>query len=102
MSDPTFVCKLHDLTENQGKAFKIKEHPVAIFKLSNGEIYAIENSCPHAGAPLDNGTVEGYEVSCLWHSWAFDLKDGSSSNCPGSKVKTYEVKIEADSVLIEI
>src|SRR5262249_43834570 len=33
-----------------------KQHVVALFE-HNGQVYAVDNRCPHMGFPLDKGTV---------------------------------------------
>jgi nitrite reductase (NADH) small subunit len=41
-----------------------------------GELSALDNLCPHRGAPLGQGWVEGGAVVCPWHSWTFNVKLG--------------------------
>jgi nitrite reductase/ring-hydroxylating ferredoxin subunit len=59
----------------------------------NGEFYAIENFCPHKGAPLADGHLCDHTVECDWHGWRFDLRTGQCLT-KGSAVETYEVIIE--------
>ncbi|MBD8491037.1 Rieske 2Fe-2S domain-containing protein [Echinicola sp. CAU 1574] len=41
------------------------------------EVYAFEQLCPHRGAPLKDGHINGYgEVICALHSYRFDMKTG--------------------------
>lgn len=42
----------------------------------SGETYVWSNVCPHKLGPLAEGRVRGHEVSCPWHSFVFDLRDG--------------------------
>lgn len=96
------VAALSELSEDSGKAIRVNNEVVALFKLDNGEIFAVENSCPHVGAPLDNGIVEDKAITCLWHGWSFDLLTGNSTNCPGVKIKTYPIKIQDGQVWLEV
>jgi nitrite reductase/ring-hydroxylating ferredoxin subunit len=42
-----------------------------------GEIYAVNNFCPHMRAPLLKGKItEDGAIICPWHRSAFDLKSG--------------------------
>lgn len=59
----------------------------------NGEFFAIENFCPHRGAPLADGRVCGHAVECDWHGWRFDLRTGQCLTNTGH-VEPYEVFIE--------
>ncbi|HVC41298.1 MAG TPA: Rieske (2Fe-2S) protein [Candidatus Saccharimonadales bacterium] len=43
----------------------------------NGAVCALENTCSHAGGPLNEGTVEDGEVVCPWHGSRFRLSDGA-------------------------
>ena len=89
-----YACQLDNLQVNEGKPIKLQNLALALFKTESGKVWAIENSCPHIGAPLDNGLVEKETITCLFHNWCFNLQTGSSTNCPGVKVKTYPVKIQ--------
>ncbi len=67
---------------------------VGVFRLDDG-YYAINDICPHMGALLSSGPVEGKAVMCPWHAWRFSLCDGSWLDAPRSKVRTdtYEVRV---------
>ena len=79
--------------------------------------YAVDNICPHMGAKLSAGKLEGTVVTCPRHGSQFDLSDGRVvrwTSFPGlisavakvikkpRPVKTYAVKLEGDKVLLEI
>lgn len=59
----------------------------------NGEFFAIENFCPHRGAPLADGHLCGHTVECDWHGWRFDVRTGQCLTTAES-VESYEVVIE--------
>jgi nitrite reductase (NADH) small subunit len=96
------VASFDELNETQGKAVRVNNLLIALFKLTSGQVYAVENSCPHIGAPLDNGLIEDKNIICLWHGWSFSLESGISSNCPGVSIKTYPTKVQDGQVFIEI
>lgn len=58
-----------------------------------GEFYAIENFCPHKGAPLSEGALCGHVVECGWHGWEFDVRTGQCLTVADA-IKTYPLKIE--------
>jgi nitrite reductase (NADH) small subunit len=43
------VAKITDLPMNLGKTIKIGALEIALFRLANGDVRAIENRCPHKG-----------------------------------------------------
>ena len=45
---------------------------IALFRGSDGKIRAIENRCAHRQLKLTLGHVEGCNIVCPYHGWAFD------------------------------
>lgn len=50
--------------------------PVAVFRTSANEIFALVDECPHKKGPLSEGIVAGRTVTCPLHSWVIGLEDG--------------------------
>ena len=48
----------------------------------NNICHAVENRCPHAGAPLDQGILHGDVVICPWHKAAFQASTGQCREPP--------------------
>ncbi len=46
------------------------------------ELYASSNACPHAMLPLDGGELRGCVLTCPFHGYAFDLRDGRNIDMP--------------------
>ena len=70
---------------------------LAVFNV-DGEFYAIENSCPHKGAPLSEGTVCGHVVECGLHGWQFDMRTGECLTVR-ERIRSYAVKVEEGLVV---
>ena len=73
----TSLCELDELEEGRGKYVEIGGFQLAVF-LHAGNVYAMDNTCPHAGAPMAAGWVDrdaGCAV-CPRHGWAFRLDTG--------------------------
>ncbi len=73
---------------------------LAVFNV-DGEYYAIDNFCPHKGAPLSEGAVCGYIVECGWHGWQFDVRSGECLTVQ-ERIKTYRVTIQEGSLKIDL
>lgn len=73
---------------------------LAVFNV-NGEYYAIENFCPHKGAPLSEGSICGHIVECGWHGWQFDVRSGECLTVK-ERIRTYSVKVEEGLVKVEV
>lgn len=68
----------------------------------NGELTALDNLCPHRQGPLGQGWIEGEAVICPWHSWAFNLKTGTSEYPVDERVAVFPLKLEGEDVLVQI
>jgi nitrite reductase/ring-hydroxylating ferredoxin subunit len=93
--------KLGDFPEGKGKAFQAGRTTVAVFR-ANGKLFAINNRCVHKGASMCEGelTDGGKVVRCPWHNWAFDLTTGEHCYDRNEKIRTYEIKLDGDEVIL--
>jgi nitrite reductase (NADH) small subunit len=93
------VAKKKDIAPGTSKAVVVGGQDVAVFNVS-GKFYALRDFCPHRGGPLSEGPIKGSVVTCGWHGWDFNIKDGSSVTMSGAKVACYEVQVEGDDILV--
>ena len=100
MSELFCAGPLSDFKAGFGKILNIAGKEISFF-LINGEVFAIDNSCPHRGGPLSRGVLENnLAVRCPLHGWLFDLKTGDCLNQTGKKVGSYPVEIKENTVYI--
>ena len=64
----------------------------------DGAFYALENSCPHAGASIASGACDGLAISCPAHGLKFNIRNGQCVSSPQMTIPTYEV-VEQDGQL---
>jgi nitrite reductase (NADH) small subunit len=88
----TTLCDISELEENRGKYAEIGGFQLAVF-VSGGNVYVMDNYCPHAGGNLAGGIVEDGCAVCPWHFWPFRLESGELRDSPGVAVKTYKTRI---------
>ncbi len=55
--------------------------PLVLLRHADGAAAAFIDECPHRGAPLSLGKLEGEELVCAFHGWRF-AADGSASCIP--------------------
>jgi naphthalene 1,2-dioxygenase system ferredoxin subunit len=92
-----------DLFEGAGIAVTPEGQDIAIFKLEDGGVHAINNLCSHGNAKLCDGFVEGHKVECPFHQALFDVRDGTVSCGPATEpVKSWPVKIENGRVFLNL
>ncbi|MCY1420657.1 3-phenylpropionate/cinnamic acid dioxygenase ferredoxin subunit [compost metagenome] len=82
------------LFEPEGKS-------LALFNVA-GQLYAIDDSCPHQGASLCGGRLEGRTIQCSAHGLRFDLASGYLLNSNAVKVASYPVEVVDGQVFIVI
>jgi nitrite reductase/ring-hydroxylating ferredoxin subunit len=94
------VAETKDIQPSTMKAVDLASERVCIVNIE-GIYYAIGNVCTHVGGPLDEGTLEGYEVECPWHGSKFDVRTGEPTKPPARQaVPKYEVKVEDNNILV--
>jgi len=81
------------------------------------QYYAVSNRCPHLDASLSRGKLEGTIITCPSHGTQFDVTTGkvvrwlkgigswsvvSDEFKEKNALKTYNVKVEDDTIFVEI
>ena len=94
------VSELKEFKEKSTKVVEIAGHSVAIF-LVDGQFYAVDAVCPHEGGALGEGKLNGMEVICPLHGYSFHLKTGACSTEKGLRARTYPVRLEGESLMIQ-
>ena len=97
------VGKISDIPA--GKMQKVAADGKEILVINvDGNYYAINDTCTHAGASLSEGTCEGTTITCGWHGAKFDCKTGKLEAFP-AKIKdlnSYKVVVESENVFVEV
>ncbi len=95
------VGPLAELSETEGARLEIGGQDIAIFRRGD-VVFAIGDSCPHMGAALSEGFLDGDCVVCPWHGWTFRLDTGESPFEPDSRVPVYRAVVENGEVYVEV
>ena len=74
---------------------------IAVFRTADGEIFALEDKCPHKSGPLSQGIVHGRAVTCPLHNWVISLETGKALGADEGTVRTFRLKIEEGRVLLD-
>ncbi|MHA6532065.1 nitrite reductase small subunit NirD [Paenibacillus sp. BAC0078] len=91
------VGKVTDIDVKGSRIFRAGNTEIALFRLSDGEVLAVENKCPHKGGTLSEGMVCGSKVHCPMHDWRIDLHSGAVQEPDTGHVTTFEVEIDRSS-----
>ena len=95
------VAKLIDLKPGTCVSLEANGIGVALFNV-DGMVYALDNTCPHAGGPLGEGELNGEIVECPWHGWRYNVRTGERSENPEFKVACYPVEVEGDLIHVSV
>jgi nitrite reductase (NADH) small subunit len=95
------VADAGDIPVGESRGVSVEGKEVGLFNV-NGELFAIDNACPHRGAPLSDGRLEGAQIVCPWHGWAFDVKSGGLAMDPNRCQKIFAVEKKDGGVYVDV
>jgi 3-phenylpropionate/trans-cinnamate dioxygenase ferredoxin subunit len=99
------VGKASDIPEGEARRFVVDRIEVAVANVGNGTFLAVDDVCSHAEASLSEGEVDVDDetIECPRHGSVFDLRTGQPRSLPAtSPILTFPVKVEGDTILIEL
>ncbi len=99
MSDAVRAGTLTRLYDDGYLLTKVGPLPVVVFD-DGGELFAIEDRCPHMGFPLHRGTVECGLVTCHWHHARFDLASGGTLDPWADDTRAFDVQVDGGAVFV--
>jgi nitrite reductase/ring-hydroxylating ferredoxin subunit len=96
------VAKRSQIPEGGAIGVEVEGKRLALVNLK-GEVYALDDTCPHEAGPLSEGQIVGEDIECPWHRSCFDIKTGRVTRDPATEnVATYKVRLTGDSVEVEL
>ncbi|MFB6074462.1 MAG: Rieske (2Fe-2S) protein [Haloarculaceae archaeon] len=94
------VTTVDELAETGREVVSVGGHTVALFH-HEGEVYAVDNRCPHMGFPLSDGTVEDGLLTCHWHHARFELACGDTFDVWADDVQTFPTDVRDGDVYVD-
>lgn len=80
-SEERDIGALDDVPDGGMRRIDGDGYPIVLVR--RGEtVFALAATCAHQGGPLDQGTLDGENLTCPWHSSTFRITDGSIVNGP--------------------
>jgi len=94
--------KKADIPPGQLHKISVDGKDILVINL-DGNYFAMDDTCTHAGASLSEGSIDGDVITCGWHGAKFNCKNGKLTKFPAkiNDVKSYNVTVDADEVFIE-
>lgn len=102
-AESTFVraTSVAELQKTACQTLSLNGHTLALWYV-NGQVYAIDNRCPHMGFPLDRGSVKDGILTCHWHHARFDLESGGTFDQWADDVRAFAVEVRDGEVWVNL
>jgi nitrite reductase/ring-hydroxylating ferredoxin subunit len=80
---------------------QVDGHAIVLFA-DRGQIYAVDNRCPHMGFPLHRGSLKDGILTCHWHHARFDLATGGTFDPWADDVRVFPTQVRNGEVWIDL
>lgn len=116
------IASVDNIDEGERLIVLLEGREIGVFNI-NGTFHAYPNWCPHMGAPLCEGPLEGtFEatfdrdsletdlrwgrdgemLTCPWHGFEFDVTDGTCRSDQKFNLRPYPVRVEEGNVIVTL
>jgi len=95
------VAAAGDIPAGAGRELTAGGRVIALYNV-DGEFYALDGVCPHAGGPLGEGVLQGNVVTCPWHGWQFDVTTGQHCLNANLQHTAFAVRVDDGDVYVEL
>jgi nitrite reductase (NADH) small subunit len=96
------VGRLDEIPHGEGRTYAVGGEQVAVFRLRDGSLRAIDAVCPHRGGPLADGLIDEHVVVCPLHGHAFDTSTGCEVGGSGMSVRSFPVAAVDGSIRLNL
>jgi NADPH-dependent 2,4-dienoyl-CoA reductase/sulfur reductase-like enzyme/nitrite reductase/ring-hydroxylating ferredoxin subunit len=95
------VARFVDVPEDRGLEVSIQDSKILLLKVGE-QLRAYQGECPHAGAPLAEGSICHGRLTCPWHKAQFRIEDGGLCEPPAlDSLKRYPLELRGDEVWVD-
>jgi len=95
------VARAEELPPGAVRPAQVAGVRLAVGRAREG-FFAVDGLCPHAGAILGEGLVEGGLLICPQHAYAFDVATGFCDDDPTCSVRSYRVRVEGGTLQVDV
>lgn len=113
------ICREEELENKEMVPGSVDNIPVFVCRTSEGEIRAFIDRCPHQGACMSKGKIDGAPMStvpgeysfehegdivrCPWHGREYNLRESGKPLAPvKGKLKEFSAYVEDSYVYVEL
>jgi len=95
------ALSLAELRSAGSKVVRIEGHSI-LFVHHDGQLFAVDNRCPHMGFPLDRGSIHDCILTCHWHHARFDLRTGGTFDPWADDVRMFPSEIRDGEIWVDV
>jgi nitrite reductase (NADH) small subunit len=95
------VGSVDEIPVGEARTFAVYGEQIAVFRLRDGSLRAIDAVCPHKGGPLADGLADDRVVVCPLHGFTFDMCTGAEAG-EAFSVRSYPVSAVDGAILITL
>lgn len=96
------VCALDDLVPGEPRTFVVDGVQIALFRMADDSVRALNAICPHKAGPLTDGQYDQKVVVCPLHNYAFSLDTGICTTPDIPPVAFYEARVHDEKVIVTV
>lgn len=93
MSRWIYAGRIADIPPRGARVVHARDMDIAVFHASDGDVFALEDRCPHRGGPISQGIVHGGRVTCPLHDWCIELASGEAVAPDKGCVRVFPVRV---------
>ncbi|MBI2377712.1 MAG: Rieske 2Fe-2S domain-containing protein [Deltaproteobacteria bacterium] len=96
------VARLSELPIGRPVRVTAEGHAFAVVRTGH-EVHVLDDECPHRGASLGQGTLEGGALVCPLHRWSFRISTGRGLGIAASTfVRRFDSRVDGDEVIVDL
>jgi nitrite reductase (NADH) small subunit len=96
------AARASDVPSGGARSVTIEGRSYTLYNDRERGFFATDDTCPHQGASLGDGTYHEGRVICPWHGWVFDVRTGECLRVPVVSLACYATRPAGEHVEIEL
>jgi nitrite reductase/ring-hydroxylating ferredoxin subunit len=95
------IASYSDLLDRMPSAARAAGMDLVVVRLVD-DVHVLYGRCPHRGAPMAEGCLEGDDLVCRAHGWDFRVLSGISAHVDGERLARFTAIVDRDSDSVSV
>jgi nitrite reductase (NADH) small subunit len=95
------VGRVDDFSPGAIRTVRAGDLQVAVARVGD-DFYALTNECAHLKGPIGEGVLADCVVTCPWHGWQYDVRNGKNEFDLAIELTRYDVRVQDGDVQIAV